>query len=163
MDPQTPSDSDPRFAADVMLGSLARWLRILGYDTSYDNRIEDEDLVRCCQAEGRVVLTRDRRLVQRRALSRSILIRSQRLGEQLRQVLEEVGHEPDPRRLFRRCLNCNLPLEPADSSAVAASVPAYVWRTQQVFRTCPGCHRIFWAGTHRSRVLRLLQEWWTET
>jgi hypothetical protein len=151
-----------RFFADIMLGSLARWLRILGYDTAYDNTIEDEELVRRCREEGRIALTRDRRLVRHRSLLRAILVRSDRLGHQVRQVLDEIGEQPAPERLFRRCLHCNLPLRPADPAAVAGSVPPYILETQPRFLSCPACGRVYWAGTHRARVLQRLREWWPE-
>ncbi len=167
-DPVTEAETRPdtqseyRFFADIMLGSLARWLRILGYDTAYDNRISDEELVRRCREEERIALTRDRRLVQRRSLRRAILVHSVRLGEQVRQVLAEIGQFPVPERLFRRCLHCNLPLEPADPRVVEVSVPPYVLKTQPRFLSCPACSRVYWAGTHRARVLQRLREWWPE-
>jgi uncharacterized protein with PIN domain len=142
-----------KFLADVMLGSLARWLRILGYDTCYDNRVDDDDLIARCVADGRIALTRDRRLIQRKALTKSIFINSDNLGGQLREVLAFTGDHVDERLILTRCLECNRNLQPATRSAVRDLVPSYVYRTQPRFQRCPECNRVYWAGTHRERMM----------
>ncbi len=90
-----------------MLGSLARWLRVLGYDVSYDSQLDDAALVEQAIREERIILTRDRRLVERRKAHNHLLIQSERLEEQLFQVFGEHGDAIDPERLFGRCLRCN--------------------------------------------------------
>ena len=147
-----------RFLADAMLGTLARWLRVLGYDTAYDAHIDDDDLVRRCQEEDRIALTRDRRLVQRRALRNAVLIRSGSLGGQLREVLAFTGEDPSDRPFLSRCLECNSRLAEVARETVRERVPSYVFRTQRRFRLCPSCQRIYWAGTHRERMLGRLRE-----
>ncbi|MEJ2081418.1 MAG: Mut7-C RNAse domain-containing protein [Acidobacteriota bacterium] len=82
------ASTEYRFFADAMLGTLARWLRILGYDTEYQRDVDDDDLVRRCVAEGRIALTKDRRLVERRALHNALLIRSKRLGPGIRTTMK---------------------------------------------------------------------------
>jgi len=160
-----PESDTPRFIADVMLGSLARWLRVLGFDTLYNNRLDDEELIEVALRDGRIALTRDRRLTERRVIAaRAILIDSDVLSDQLRQVLDRVGFRmesvPSP-ALFGRCIECNSPLEAVDRGSVALEVPPYVYSTQQEFKKCPSCGRIYWGGTHRQRMLeklaRLLQ------
>jgi uncharacterized protein with PIN domain len=147
----------PRFLADVMLGSLARWLRILGLDVEYDSGFEDSQLVERGLAEGRWLLTRDRRLTERRRLPRCLLIRSQRLEEQIRQVLEETGIRRDRLKVFGRCLRCNRELQEVERREVLGSVPEHVAATQSAFRRCPGCGRIFWKATHVERMRRRLR------
>jgi uncharacterized protein len=139
-----------------MLGTLAKWLRVLGYDTVYDNRIADEEIVRRCLEEDRVALTRDRRLVKRRLLRRSLLLESDQLDQQLRQVLDWIGpgHPPDP---LSRCIECNEPLVEIRAEAVQPLVPEYVFRTQTEFKRCPSCTRIYWPGTHRRRIQEQLK------
>jgi len=151
----------PRFIADVMLGSLARWLRVLGFDTLYDNRIDDEELVRLALRDRRIALTRDRRLTERRAISnQAILIRSDALREQLQQVLERIHFRLDPARagvlLLSRCIECNSPLSPIERASVEGQVPSYVFSTQVEFKKCGSCGRIYWGGTHRDRMLEKL-------
>jgi len=142
----------PRFLADAMLGALARWLRVLDVDVAYDPALDDPELVERAVDEGRTILTRDRRLVERRLARNHLLIRSDEPGEQVRQVLDEAGIRPDPERLFARCLRCNTPLQPLPADAARARVPPFVARTQEAFRTCPACGRIYWRSTHVERM-----------
>jgi uncharacterized protein with PIN domain len=155
---EDPKPPEPRFLADVMLGTLAKWLRILGYDTAYDNRIPDDEIVNRCLREGRIALTRDSRLAQRRLLRSALLIESTELGAQLQQVLYFLGASPEPSRLLSRCVQCNTPLTPASPESVRDSVPPFVFQTQVDFRRCPGCGRIFWGGTHRDHIRARLQK-----
>jgi uncharacterized protein with PIN domain len=152
------SDALPRLIADAMLGSLARWLRALDVDVAYDPALDDPELVERAVAEGRTILTRDRRLTERRLARNHILIRSDDVAEQLRQVIGELGLRLDPGHALGRCLRCNTPLEPADPERARARVPPWVARTQQEFRACPTCERVYWRGTHVRRMLRRLEE-----
>ncbi len=148
---------DPKFLADIMLGSLARWLRILGYDTAYDNQIEDDEIIERCRREHRVALTRDRRLTQRSRLRGCLLIEREELFEQIREVLKAIGHEIDLNRLLSRCLECNSLLQSVDKEGIRLQVPAYVFKTQSHFKRCPGCQRIYWGGTHRRNIYQRLK------
>jgi uncharacterized protein with PIN domain len=148
-----------RLLADVMLGTLARWLRILGFDTFYDNRIGDDDIVRKAEEEHRVVLTKDRRLIERRSMQDAILVSALALPDQLNEVLDRLDQPLDPDALLSRCLDCNVPLESVDPPHVRPDVPEYVYRTEDRFRKCPRCQRIFWPGTHRGKMLDQLEEW----
>jgi len=149
----------PRFLADAMLGRLARWLRMLGYDTVYDPG-EDEELLQRAWREGRILLTRDTRLVRRRRLPSHLFIQSDQVREQVRQVLSALGL-PRTAGPTRRCLRCNAVLEPRRKDEVAGLVPEFVWSEHQAFWRCPDCARIYWPGTHRQRMeeaLRALRE-----
>jgi len=150
-------DEPLRFAVDCMLGRLARWLRILGHDASYFRRIHDADLVELAVRERRILLTRDTRLVQRRAARGALLIRSHLLEDQLREMFlwnREALLAPG---LCRRCLECNAATVPVERSAVRARVPTYVFKTQAQFLECPSCHRIYWRATHVRDMLRRLR------
>ena len=128
-----------------MLGTLAKWLRILGYDTFFDAGLNDHQLVRLARAEDRVLLTRDHELAQRRGL-RALLVTGEILDDQVRQVLADLGLAPD--QAFSRCPVCNQPLEAIDRETAQARVPAYVVQTHDSFSRCPACQRIYWRGTH---------------
>ena len=143
--------------ADAMLGGLARWLRVLGLDTAYDPELDDPDLVERAVAEARVILTRDRRLIERRRAWNHLLVRSEVVDEQVAQVLAELEIDPAPERLFTRCLRCNTPLEPLAREKAVREVPPYVARTQARFRRCPACGRIYWRATHADRMRRRLR------
>jgi uncharacterized protein with PIN domain len=141
----------PRFLADAMVGKLARWLRILGYDTAYDVRWDDNELARMSRAQGRILLTRDVELSQRQGL-RALLVHSQLLEEQLAQVVAECDLALD--NPFTRCPNCNAPLEEAGRFEAQGSVPPYILSTQADYRFCPECDQFYWPGTHWQRMRR---------
>ena len=140
----------PRFIVDCNVGRLARWLRALGYDATFHVHIEDAALVREAAAESRVLLTRDRDLLKRRVIQsgavRAILIRYDDVTAQLRQVFAELGL--DVEQSLTRCIECNAALEPAQADLVADRVPPFVRLTQTRYSECPGCGRVYWAGTH---------------
>jgi uncharacterized protein with PIN domain len=140
-----------------MLGTLAKWLLILGHDVAYFRRIEDDDLVALAAQEKRTILTRDRRLVQRRAARDHVLIRSQNLEEQIAQVLQERKLRVATERLLGRCLRCNTLNESVPRESVRGQVPVYVYRTQSRFTRCPRCGRIYWRATHVTRMLKRLE------
>ncbi len=135
-----------------MLGKLAKWLRILGYDTAYYPKISDPELIRLAQQEARTLLTRDIRLTQRRSVTDYLVIESSAYQQQLRQVVTHYRLDPFT-RLFTRCLQCNDALQAIQKEEIRAFIPLYVWQTQEHFQICPSCHQIYWAGTHRSQML----------
>jgi uncharacterized protein with PIN domain len=136
-----------------MLGTLAKWLRILGYDTLFDPVLDDHQLVRLARADGRVLLTRDRELAGRRGV-RTVLVASEQLDDQVRQVLRDLGLEAD--RSFSRCPVCNEALETIDREAAQARVPAYVAQAHKQFKHCPTCRRVYWRGSHWQRMVERL-------
>ncbi len=146
-----------RFIADTMLGRLARWLRILGYDTVYPGQESDQRLARLASEENRILLTRDRELASRKGF-RKLLIRSDLLSEQLAQVREELGLSLTG-RTFSLCLICNRPLEEVDKDQAQERIPPYVLQTQKTFSRCPQCHKVYWAGTHLDHMQSLMKKW----
>ena len=143
------------FLADAMLGRLAKWLRILGFDTLYGARWDDNELARVSRAEGRVLLTRDVELARRRGL-RVLFITQEDLEPQLAEVLAAYPLPAD--QLFSRCPVCNVPLEDIPKDQAWGQVPPYVFRTQERFRQCPGCGRFYWQGTHWQAMRARLAE-----
>ncbi|HUP43165.1 MAG TPA: Mut7-C RNAse domain-containing protein [Thermoanaerobaculia bacterium] len=153
-----PAPPPPRLLADAMLVGLARWLRVLGLDAACDPSLDDSALVDRALAEERVILTRDRRLIERKRARNHLFIRSEVVDEQVAQVLAELAIRPEPGLLFSRCLRCNASLEELPAAEAARKVPPYVARTQERFRRCPACRRIYWRATHAGRMrLRLEQ------
>jgi hypothetical protein len=141
-----------RLVADAMLGRLAKWLRVLGYDTVYW-RGDDAGLVRLAVAERRLVLTRDTRLPPRLPPGQTLFIESDHYDEQIRQVIDRLGW---PTRTGHRCLRCNLLLEAADKAELRGQVPEFVWLRHDKFVRCPGCLRIYWEGTHFQRMTEVV-------
>lgn len=145
------SQMPPRLLADAMLGRLARWLRLAGYDTAYLADTDDLAVIRLARAEDRLILTRDAGLASRKGVE-ALMIDSQQVEEQAAQVREAVG--PPGENAFSRCSVCNEPLDPLNAEAARDRVPPYVWRTQQRFMTCPTCRRVYWPGTHWQAIRR---------
>jgi uncharacterized protein len=143
-----------RFLADSNVGRLARWLRAYGYDAAYAPHVDDRQLIARALAEGRVVLTRDADLMKRRVVAhgtvRAVLLRSDRVGDQLRQVVADLGLGGG--RALTRCLECNVELEGRLKSEVSDRLPPYVRATQTRFSECPRCGRVYWPGTHWQRM-----------
>ncbi len=145
----------PRFAVDEMLGSLARWLRIIGYDASYQRDKNDSEILRSSLEEGRILLTRDRELAGR-AGKNGLLITSDRLDEQLNQVMESFHltfEEP-----MTRCALCNAELEKARPEEISHLVPSRVLERNDEFFRCRGCGQVFWKGTHWDNIKQRLAE-----
>jgi len=143
--------SEIRFIADVMVGRLARWLRVLGFDAAYSNVYEDDEIIRIAEEEERVILTRDTGLAARRHDAQCLLIKSGSYREQIQQVLATFDLREFS--VFSRCLECNAALKDVDRESVFERVPPYVYLTQQRFAICPSCSRIYWHGTHADRML----------
>jgi uncharacterized protein with PIN domain len=137
---------EPKFIADVMVGKLARWLRMLGFDVLYSNTLQDDEILRLAQSENRVILTRDTGFAARRGKHQCVFIESDHYKEQVQQVLRKFDLKDF--RIFSRCLECNTPLEDVDKEAVFERVPPFVYLTQERFAKCPGCERVYWHGTH---------------
>jgi len=135
----------PRLLLDCMLGRLAKWLRLIGYDAAYEKSAGDHELARRARAEARVLLTRDHELAGRRGL-RALLICSQVLDEQVQQVAAAFPIPPSARR--PRCSLCNCPLDPVEHSEIADRVPPYILRAHSEFHQCSCCGRIYWPGSH---------------
>lgn len=145
----------PVFVADAHLGGLARMLRMLGFDTLYDNAIHDDEIVELAGREPRIVLTRDRELLKRRELLRGCYVHARKAEAQLREVAARYGLARRARP-FTLCLHCNLPLQPADKSVAASRVPERILGAYDEFRHCPGCARVYWQGSHWARMRAML-------
>ncbi len=129
-----------RFAADAMLGRLARWLRLLGFDTTYVPDIHDADLVRDAVAERRILLTRDRGLAREWRVGGIVLVKAEAPMAQLAE-LDGVFNLARDAALFTRCARCNTRIESVDDRV----------------RRCPECRRLYWAGSHVRRILATLR------
>lgn len=145
---------DPRFVLDVHLGRLAAYLRMLGFDALYRNSFKDPELVRISADEQRILLTRDRGLLMHSAVSRGYWIRRTGSRRQLAEVIERFDLRRQARP-FTRCMACNEPLREAAKAEAGGRVPPRILEAHGEFRECGGCGRIYWPGSHHSRM----QQW----
>ncbi len=146
---------------DTNVGKLAKWLRLMGYDALFFTGENDSGMIAIALAEGRVILTRDTQIMKRRIVTngqlKAILIKSDKPGEQMRQVITTLNpnHQYRP---FTICLECNQPLLESSKEQVRELVPPYVFQTQSQFMQCPSCHRIYWRGTHWQAMTKKLEK-----
>jgi len=150
----------PKFIVDHNVGKLAKWLRLMGYDARFFRGESDAELVAIALKEGRVILTRDTRIMRRRLVTKgklkSLLIASDQPQLQIRQLIDslKLDYRFNP---FSLCLECNQPLVERKKAELKQLVPPYVFKTQEQFRQCPSCQRIYWRGTHWRAMTRRLE------
>jgi len=154
-----------RFIADSMLGRLARWLRLLGYDTLYYPFVEDRVLLRIARDNDRVLLTRDTHLVKIRGLRqitenggqiRYLLLNENNIFDQLKTVITAFNLKDFS--IMSRCAVCNSELTVIQKEKVKELVPEYVYQTSDAFKQCPNCKKLYWKGTHPEKFKKKLSE-----
>jgi uncharacterized protein with PIN domain len=151
----SPADEEPRFVLDGHLGRLNSSLRMLGFDCLYEAGFEDQELAELAVAEGRFLLTRDRRLLMRKAVASGYRVRSLDPNEQLVEVARRFALAPmfQP---FRRCIRCNTLLQPVDKEAVLDRLQPLTRRYFDTFHICPNCGQVYWKGSHVERMLQVV-------
>jgi len=150
---------DIKFIADVMLGKLSKWLRILGFDTIYYRNMENDKLMALAVKENRQILTRKTSLKDRKDIKTLLLfIKENDPVKQLQEVIEHYSLKIKSHNVFTICLICNQKLEEIPAELVRDKVPDYVANTQKAFSICPHCKRIFWKGTHYENMWRRIEE-----
>ncbi len=127
-----------------MLGRLAKWLRILGFDAAYP---------RNAPATGRYFVTAKDRI----SGGQTIVVSGDDPMEQLKQVLTAIDVRPDQSLFFSRCLICNVPVVEIPKAEVAGRVPEEILGSRSEFHECPNCRRVYWGGSHLSRIIRRLK------
>ncbi|HSA58576.1 MAG TPA: Mut7-C RNAse domain-containing protein [bacterium] len=145
-----------RFAVDEMLGKLARWLRMMGFDVSYRRPVDDLLLIGEARDEERIILTRDTRLIRKLRPEEYCFISHDHLEDQCRELFERFPGLLNERAPLSRCVECNVPLEEIEKKKVKDKVWPFVFETQNRFTTCPDCGRIYWEATHVEKIKRRL-------
>jgi uncharacterized protein with PIN domain len=146
-----------RFVADAHLGGLAKYLRMLGFDTLHAKADGDAEIARLGAAEQRIVLTRDRALLMHRQVTRGCFVREARPRRQLVEIvsrLDLVGAF----RPFSRCMVCNCELRPVAEDTIRDRLPPGAASVHDPFRICDGCGRIYWKGSHWRRMDAFVHE-----
>lgn len=147
---------ETRFLADAHLGALAKYLRLLGFDTLYRNDFEDRELARLSTEEHRIVLTRDRGLLMHRVITHGCYVRAERPLDQLRELVQRLDLSRSIRP-FSRCLRCNRAIERIDKSTLAGRLAPDTLRYYDEFWTCRDCDRVYWAGPHFRRLAKVIE------
>ena len=149
-----------KFIADNNVGKLAKWLRIIGYDTLLFKQKDDGKMIKIALKENRVILTKDTQLMKRRLVAdgklKAMLIEQDDPKAQLQETVK-ILNLSSHFRPFSLCLECNHMLIPRNKEEVENSVPPYVFKTQNQYTECPVCHRIYWQGTHWQAMVKELK------
>jgi uncharacterized protein with PIN domain len=146
-----------RFATDANVGRLAGLLRLAGFDTFYDRDLPDQELAALVDRERRLLLTRDLGLLKRKGVEFGRLIRAALPYQQLREIVELYGLAGSIRPL-RRCLHCNEILQPVAKKEIIDRLEPLTKKYYDDFKVCPGCNRIYWAGSHQEKILKNLEK-----
>ncbi len=145
------------FAADRTLGKLAKWLRILGFDTIYESDVSTRGFYSQLD-ETRILLTRTQKIRKQFSGHRLVFIAGDDLFGQLRQVIDELVINFNESRPFSRCIRCNTPIVAVTKESVYGLVPDYIWETHDEFNRCRQCKKIFWPGSHTERSMEMIKK-----
>ncbi len=145
----------PAFIADCHLGKLAKYLRLMGFDTLYFSQIDDDELIRLALEQNRIILTRDKVLSERKNIP-VLFLDSMETKAQLQTLISHFRLKEHPAP-FSRCIICNTPLQVAEKEKVLHRLPPKVQRSFSHFEYCPHCDRVYWHGDHYRRMQQFLE------
>ncbi len=149
--------SERRFLADKTVGRLAKWLRLLGYDCRYFDSSDVEEILLVAKEDTRILLTKNTKFLDVDEYD-ILFIKSDDITQQLKQIIMQYSLSIECERFLSVCSVCNVPVVDVDSDSVRGLVPPFVFATRKTFRRCPQCGRIYWAGTHKTRMIDRLKE-----
>lgn len=142
-----------KFLCDIMLGRLARYLRILGLDTIHVKNTGS--LTPYKNRDDVLFLTKRKKIM---GFKNTVLIRSDKARDQLREIKDIIGPYLDEKRYMTRCILCNVELEDVKKEEVEGLVPEFVYHTYKEFKRCPSCKRLYWEGTHTQYMEKFIEE-----
>lgn len=145
------------FAADSMLGKLAKWLRILGYDTIYARAMPDDKFLQLATGD-RILLSRNTRLRHKISEDKLVFIEANDPATQLQTLVRFLDLPLDPEKFFTRCTLCNGRLERVKKEDIAGKVPDHIWMGQNQFSKCKKCATVYWPGSHTARSRKEILE-----
>ncbi len=151
-------NSDPRFITDASLAGLARWLRLLGFDSLVYGGKAGRPMMRQAQMQQRILLTRRRDLLTRQFSGEMLLLPEGHVSSQLAFVVQKLSLEITEKKMYTRCLGCNGTLDPMEKADARDLVPQFVYETCDHFNQCKRCRKVYWRGSHARNVLGFLEK-----
>ena len=152
---------EPKFIVDVNVGKLAKWLRMMGFDTSFFDEPDDGQMVKMALAQDRIIVTKDTEFMKRRAITsgrvKALLVSGDYSESQMDTVINKLDLSGKTRP-FTRCLECNAELKELDRKEAEGLVPGKVYEIQDQYMVCPSCRRVYWRGTHWKAMTNKLHE-----
>jgi hypothetical protein len=152
------SAEDLKFITDASLARLAKWMRLLGYDTSVFLKEAGREMLRQADSERRIVLTRRRDMIERQFSGILFLITDVIVSKQLKAVIDKYSLKINRQKMFGICLECNQKLHHVEKDEVRDLVPPYVFENCDKYNQCPRCGKIYWMGTHPRNALRFMEQ-----
>lgn len=149
--------SETRFVIDVNLGKLAQKLRLLGFDTLFRNDFEDDEIIEISEKKNRIILTRDKGILKHNSVRHGYWVRNDDPKKQLNEVIDRFQLR-DKFKPFSRCSNCNNTLKVVSKSSLESVLPEDVLSFNNEFWQCRGCGKIYWEGSHFSKIVNWLNE-----
>jgi uncharacterized protein with PIN domain len=143
-----------KFIADGMLGKLARWLRMMGQDVTYNTKLNDNELLRLAKVDARVLLTKDYELYKR-AIGRgleSFYVEGKRESERLAEIAKRYGLTLEIDMDQSHCPLCNAPLKATPKAELKDKIEANTYTYYDRFWRCPNCGQIYWQGAHWKQI-----------
>ncbi len=148
------SAASPRLFCDVMLGKLARRLRLFGVDVRYERGVKGMEAYRRAKADGRTFLTRHHRF---KNMPDVLYVNSDNVNEQVEQVRRilhlKAGAKKEDKGFLTRCSVCNEPLTQIGREQARPAIPFYIYQIHTEFRRCPKCQRVYWSGSHMKKMI----------
>ncbi len=149
-----------KFIADGMLGKLTRWLRILGHNVKYSNKLDDNQLLTIAKKERRILLTRDLELYQQATAKgiNAFYLEGTDEAERLAQLAKRFGIKLEVDMTISRCPKCNTRVKPIEKEKIADKVEKSTFTYYNEFWQCPKCEQIYWQGAHWTRIRKTLEQ-----
>jgi len=146
-----------KFIVTKELGKLARWLRILGFDTLYYNSDALSTLIIKALSEDRIIVTRRRKAIGSLE-KKTVIVYSDEVKKQIKEIVEKLNLALDESKMFSRCVVCNRALDKADKEGIKENIPEHIFETHNDFMKCARCGRIYWQGSHWGNIRNTLNK-----
>jgi hypothetical protein len=151
-------NAEIKFITDGTLAGLAKWLRLLGFDTIVYGSEAGRPMMRQAQSQGRILLTRRRDMRERQFAGDLFLLPEASTGQQLSFVIRKYSLKINSQKMHRICLICNQRLHPVGREDVRNLVPTFVFENCEQYQQCDRCGKIYWPGTHVQNALQFLEK-----